>query len=100
MPKVKFLPVDLTVEGSEGESILDIALANDVPLQHACGGFCSCTTCHVIVRSGRESLSEMEEDEEELVPTAESYSEKSSRLGCQAKVGKEDVTVEIINLDI
>ena len=95
MPKVTFLPMNQTVEVSEGETILDAAIAHDIPLQHACGGFCACTTCHVIVKSGEVNLSPIEEDEEERLDRAIGVN-LHSRLGCQAKL-KGDVTVEIMN---
>ena len=67
--KVTFLPLNRTVEVDDGKypladhgrpgSLLDIALANDIHLEHNCGGSCACTTCHVIVREGAENLSEM-----------------------------------------
>ncbi len=101
--KVTFLPQNITVEvdpekfplqedGLPG-SILDIALGNDIPLQHNCGGKCACTTCHVIVKQGGENLSKMEEDEEDRLDTAEGLT-LHSRLGCQAVVSG-DVVVEI-----
>lgn len=93
MPKVTFLPEDKTVEVEEGTSILDAALDNDVWLEHNCGGFCACTTCHVIIKSGAESLSEMEDEEADRLDTAEGVT-LSSRLGCQARVSG-DVVVEI-----
>jgi 2Fe-2S ferredoxin len=95
MPKVTFLPMNLTFDAADGESLLDVAIQNDVPLQHACGGFCACTTCHVIVKAGEPHLSEMEEDEEERLDRATELT-LHSRLGCQAKI-HGDVTVEIIN---
>ena len=101
--KVTFLPMNITVEvdpekfpfqedGLPG-SILDIALANNIPLQHNCGGKCACTTCHVIVKERMENLSKMEEDEEDRLDTAEGLT-LHSRLGCQAVVSG-DVVVEI-----
>ncbi len=101
--KVTFLPLEITVEvdpdkfpfqedGLPG-SLLDIALGNNIPLQHNCGGKCACTTCHVIVREGAENLSKMEEDEEDRLDTAEGLT-LNSRLGCQAVVSG-DVVVEI-----
>ena len=98
MPKIKFLPVNTEFEVAEGESILDVAIRYDVPLQHACGGFCSCTTCHVHVKSGGEDLSKMEEDEEERIQYVDHLTPQS-RLSCQTKIGKKDVTVEIMNLE-
>jgi 2Fe-2S ferredoxin len=100
---VTFLPLNATVEvddekypladhGQPG-SLLDIALAHDIHLEHNCGGSCACTTCHVIVRKGAENLSEMEMDEEDRLDMAEGLTIRS-RLGCQAVV-RGDVVVEI-----
>lgn len=97
MPKVTYLPVNQTFEAKEGDTILDVAMFNDVPLQHACGGFCACTTCHVVVKSGEANLSPMEEMEEERLEYATGVT-LHSRLGCQAKI-RGDVVVEIQNLD-
>jgi 2Fe-2S ferredoxin len=96
MPKVTFLPMNETYEAKEGESVLDVAINNDVPLQHACGGFCACTTCHIHVKSGLQNLSASEEDEEERLDRATNVT-LQSRLGCQAKI-HGDVTVEIQNI--
>ena len=93
MPKVTFLPDNTTVEVEEGTSILDAALENDIWIEHNCGGFCACTTCHVIVKAGEEALSEMDEEEEDRLDTAEGLT-LASRLGCQARV-YGDVVVEV-----
>ena len=103
MPKVTFLPANITVDydpdtmpysehGLKG-SLLDIALNNNLHLEHACGGSCACTTCHVVVRAGDHNLSEMEDEEADRVEMAAGLT-LHSRLGCQAVV-KGDVTVEI-----
>ncbi len=97
MPKVTFLPMNLVCDVKKGESLLDIALQFNIPIQHACGGFCACTTCHVRVQAGEDHLSPMEEDEIDRVERA-TGSAKNSRLGCQAQV-QGDVTVEVVNLD-
>lgn len=97
MPKVTFSSVDQTCEADDGESLLDVALNHDVPIMHACGGFCACTTCHVIVKEGAAHLSEIDEDEAERMETLDGRTAQS-RLGCQAKV-HGDVTVEIVNLE-
>jgi len=73
-------------------SLLDIALAHDIPLEHNCGGSCACTTCHVIVRKGMQNLSEMEDNEADRLDTAWDLT-TTSRLGCQAVI-KGDVVVE------
>lgn len=74
-------------------SLLDIALNHGLQLEHACGGSCACTTCHVIVRAGEGNLSEIEDDEADRVETAAGYTLRS-RLGCRCVV-LGDVTVEI-----
>ncbi|HYP29778.1 MAG TPA: 2Fe-2S iron-sulfur cluster-binding protein [Blastocatellia bacterium] len=79
--------------GREG-SLLDVALNNGIYLQHACGGNCACTTCHVIVKAGEENLTPMEEDEDDRLYMADGLT-LHSRLGCQAVV-RGDVTVEIV----
>jgi 2Fe-2S ferredoxin len=97
MPKITFLPMNTVFDVAAGETVLDIAISHDVPLQHACGGFCACTTCHLHVISGAENLSEKEEDELERLDYATDVTE-TSRLGCQAKV-MGDVVVQIVNVD-
>ncbi len=73
-------------------SILDIMLGHKVHLEHACGGNCACTTCHVVVKQGLGSLSEAEESEEDMLDKAPGLT-PTSRLGCQAVV--EDPNAEI-----
>jgi 2Fe-2S ferredoxin len=103
MPKVTFLPANQTFEFESGklpysdhglpESVLDIALHFGFHLEHACGGSCACTTCHVWVKSGDHNLSEITEEEQDRLDTAADLS-LHSRLGCQAVV-KGDVVLEI-----
>ncbi len=103
VPKVTFLPENITIDydpatmpysdhGLPG-SLLDIALNHGVHLEHACGGSCACTTCHVIVKGGDQNLSEMEDHEADRVETAAGLT-LHSRLGCQCVV-RGDVTVLI-----
>ena len=75
------------------DSLLDVALNFGVPLEHACGGSCACTTCHVVVRQGMEHLSEMEDEEADRLDTAWDLTTES-RLGCQAIVSG-DVVAEL-----
>ena len=81
--RITFLPANRTVEVEPGMSILEAALENGIKLEHNCGGFCACTTCHVIVRKGGEILSEMEDCEDERLSMAEGLT-IHSRLGCQS----------------
>jgi ferredoxin, 2Fe-2S len=103
VPKITFLNLDKTVEFEHGklpyaehgkpESILDVALNFGIQLEHACGGNCACTTCHVIVKQGEDSLSEMDDDEQDRVDMAAGVT-VHSRLGCQAVV-QGDIAIEI-----
>jgi 2Fe-2S ferredoxin len=76
-------------------SVLDILLGHGVHLEHACGGNCACTTCHVIVKRSDGHLSEAEENELDLLDKAPGLT-PTSRLGCQAVVQDDaDVTILI-----
>ena len=94
MPKVTFLPAGRVVEVAPGTSILDAADAAGVELPHNCGGVCACTTCHVWVEQGLESLSGIEDREDEKLQEAAGLTARS-RLGCQASVEDADVVVRI-----
>ncbi len=95
--KLTFLPEGRTVEFELGklpykdhgkpQSILDVAINNRVFLDHACGGNCACTTCHVQVQKGADLLSEMDDDEADRLDMAADL-QLNSRLGCQAVVEK------------
>jgi len=74
-------------------SLLDVARHFGIALEHACGGNCACTTCHVIVREGAQNLSEMDDDEADRLDTAWDLTPRS-RLGCQAVV-TGDVVCEL-----
>lgn len=91
--KIHFPKLGKTIEARPGQSILDAALDNDIPLQHACGGYCACTTCHVQLVEGQANVSQMEEDEEDRLETKPNRTDRS-RLACQTKVNG-DITVEI-----
>jgi len=93
MPKIRFLPMEVEVEVAAGTPILDAALDNNIQLDHNCGGNCACSTCHVIVEEGFESLKEMSEDEQDMLDEAEGLTEKS-RLACQCET-KADLVVRI-----
>ncbi len=105
MPKVTFI-IDgetETVEFEHGklpyshhgkaESFLDVAKNFHISLEHACGGSCACTTCHVIIREGEGHLSEMQDDEADRLDTAWGLTAQS-RLGCQAVISG-DVVCEL-----
>jgi 2Fe-2S ferredoxin len=102
---ITFLPMDEKVvvdpaalpysrDGQPG-SILEIALGHGIAIDHACGGVCACSTCHVIVKQGFDSIPEASEDEEDQLDNAPGLTPQS-RLACQSVPdGSSDVVVEI-----
>jgi 2Fe-2S ferredoxin len=100
MPKITVLPHEqicpegAVVEAQPGKSICRNLLDNHVEIEHACELSCACTTCHVIVRKGFNSLDPSEENEDDLLDMAWGLT-PTSRLSCQAIVKDEDLTVEI-----
>jgi ferredoxin, 2Fe-2S len=75
-------------------SILDVLVGHGIHLEHACGGNCACTTCHVIVKAGFDRLSEAEESELDLLDKAPGLT-PTSRLGCQAVIA-DDAEITIV----
>jgi 2Fe-2S ferredoxin len=81
-------------EAEPGTSLCDALLEHGIEIEHACEKSCACTTCHVIVREGFESLDEATELEEDMLDKAWGL-ESRSRLSCQAIVGNENLVIEI-----
>lgn len=94
LPHVELCPDGAAIEAKTGDSICNILLENEIDIDHACDQVCACTTCHVIVREGYNSLNESKENEEDLLDKAWGL-EPKSRLSCQAIVGTQDLVVEI-----
>jgi 2Fe-2S ferredoxin len=94
LPNEELCPDGAVLEAKEGETVLDVALENGIAIEHACEKSCACTTCHVIVREGFDSLEESDELEDDMLDKAWGL-EPESRLSCQAKVADEDLVVEI-----
>ena len=105
MTKVTFLPLDKTVEfdldslpykeHGKPKSLLDVALNFGFHLEHACGGNCACTTCHVVVIKGAECLSEMDDEEQDRLDMAADLT-LHSRLGCQSVIEQDgELVVEV-----
>ena len=94
LPHEELCPEGAAFEATSGTSICDILLDHDIDIDHACDKVCACTTCHVIVREGYNSLNPAEEKEEDLLDKAWGL-EPNSRLSCQAIVGDSDLVVEI-----
>ena len=94
LPHVELCPEGTVIEAEPGTTICDSLLANDIEIEHACEKSCACTTCHVIVREGFESLNEATEEEEDLLDKAWGL-EPQSRLSCQAQVADKPLVIEI-----
>ena len=100
MPQLIFLPHEeicpegAVIEAGSGISICDAALQNGIEIEHACEKSCACTTCHVYIREGIDSLNENTEDEDDMLDKAWGL-EPDSRLSCQSIIGNEDIVIEI-----
>jgi ferredoxin, 2Fe-2S len=100
MAKIKVLPghalcpQGTEIEAQPGKSILDNLLEHHIDVEHACEKQAACTTCHVVVREGFDSLEAAEEKEEDMLDKAWGL-EATSRLSCQARVADRDLVIEI-----
>lgn len=94
LPNDDICPDGAVFEAEPGMTICDAALAHDIEIEHACEKSCACTTCHVIIREGFESMGEASEVEDDLLDKAWGL-EPESRLSCQAIVGDHDLVIEI-----
>jgi 2Fe-2S ferredoxin len=94
LPHVELCPDGAVIEAAPGTSICDALLGSDIEIEHACEKSCACTTCHVVIREGFNSLTAAEELEEDLLDKAWGL-EPSSRLSCQALVGQVPLVIEI-----
>lgn len=94
LPHVELCPDGEVIEAAAGTTILDAALAHGLHIEHACEKSCACTTCHVYVREGLESLNDATDDEDDMLDKAWGL-EPDSRLSCQAVVADQDLVIEI-----
>ena len=94
LPHVELCPDGAVIEAESGMTVCDVLLANDIGIEHACEKSCACTTCHVIVREGLESLPEADEKEDDLLDKAWGL-EPNSRLSCQATIQQQNLVIEI-----
>ena len=94
LPHHEICPEGAVIEAEQGETVCEALLRNDIEIEHACEMSCACTTCHVVVREGLDSLGEADELEEDYLDKAWGL-EPESRLSCQARVGDADLVVEI-----
>jgi ferredoxin len=81
-----------TVMAAKGEHLLEVAMDNGINIEHACGGVCACSTCHVYIEEGSKHLSESTEAEEDRVEEAPGL-QRNSRLSCQCEIESEGLIV-------
>ena len=94
LPHEELCPEGTVFDAAPGVSICDALLQHGVEIEHACEKSCACTTCHVILREGFNSLAPAEETEEDMLDKAWGL-EPNSRLSCQAVVGSQNLVIEI-----
>jgi 2Fe-2S ferredoxin len=94
LPHQSLCPQGVEFEAEAGTSICNALLEHGIAIEHACEKSCACTTCHVVVTGGGESLAEATEQEEDMLDKAWGL-EARSRLSCQALVSDADLTIEI-----
>jgi ferredoxin, 2Fe-2S len=80
----------------DGQSLLEVALKNDIELHHNCGGVCACSTCHLYVETGENFVEELSDREEDFIDRAVNP-RLNSRLGCQCVLndGSGDIVVTL-----
>lgn len=94
LPHIELCPDGTVIEASPGTSICDALIENGIEIEHACEKSCACTTCHVVVREGFDTLNEAQDEEEDLLDRAWGL-EPLSRLSCQALVGQTPLVIDI-----
>ncbi|MEH6550970.1 MAG: ISC system 2Fe-2S type ferredoxin [Pseudomonadales bacterium] len=94
LPHHELCPEGAVIEAESGESVCRNLLRNGVDIEHACEMSCACTTCHIVVREGYNSLAEADELEDDYLDKAWGL-EPESRLSCQAIVTDSDLVIEI-----
>ena len=94
LPHPELCPEGDVIEAKQGDSICNTLLKNHIDIEHACDQVCACTTCHVIVKEGFNSLNPSEENEDDMLDKAWGLTPQS-RLSCQAMVQDQDLTIEL-----
>ena len=94
LPHQELCPDGDVIEAKIGDSICDTLLKNHIDIEHACDKVCACTTCHVIVREGFDTLPPSDDLEDDMLDKAWGLSPKS-RLSCQSIIQNNDITIEI-----
>ena len=94
LPHQEWCPDGDVIEAKNGDSICDTLLKNHIEIEHACDKVCACTTCHVIIREGFDTLPPSDDLEDDMLDKAWGLSPKS-RLSCQSIIQNDDITIEI-----
>ena len=94
LPHVELCPEGAVIEAQPGKSLCDTLLENGIEIEHACEKSCACTTCHVVIREGFDTLDAAEETEEDMLDKAWGL-EPNSRLSCQTLVKEDALVIEI-----
>jgi 2Fe-2S ferredoxin len=94
LPHAELCPEGCTITAPAGTSVCEALLDNGIAIEHACEMSAACTTCHVVVKAGYDSLGELDETEEDLLDRAWGLT-PTSRLSCQAVLSQADITIEI-----
>ena len=94
LPHEEMCPEGKVFEVEPGITICDAAAEHGIDIEHACEKSCACTTCHVYIREGGQSLEEATETEDDMLDKAWGL-DPDSRLSCQAMVGDTDLVIEI-----
>ncbi len=94
LPHSEICPQGMSFDANVGELLIDALLRHNVDIEHACEKACACTTCHVVIKDGFDSLDDASDDEEDMLDRAWGVS-ATSRLSCQTRIGNEDLLVEI-----
>lgn len=94
LPHQELCPDGDVIEAKNGDSICDTLLKNHIEIEHACDKVCACTTCHVIIREGFDTIPPSDDLEDDMLDKAWGLSPKS-RLSCQSIIQNDDITIEI-----
>jgi 2Fe-2S ferredoxin len=94
LPHAELCPEGRVIEAKTGDTICNTLLEHDIEIEHACEKSCACTTCHVVVRQGFNSLAASTEEEDDMLDKAWGL-EPLSRLSCQARIAAADLVIEI-----
>ena len=94
LPHATLCPAGTAIDAAAGETLCNVLLEHGIEIEHACEKSCACTTCHVVLREGFDSLEPAEDKEEDMLDKAWGL-EATSRLSCQARMPQNDLVIEI-----